>query len=209
MKFTLLLFAFLPLSILSQIQSSWVDSVEGDFSFVENWEYPEGVYINQWGQTSCDGLCPPEIDRMKDDKGRIYDDSLSAFYSYVDTTHLFFSHEGNAHVYEYRECHYANASKVNGKIYIQTSVNIATHTSLQMILDMENQKNPIVEVYLIYNSIRNIKEKSYQALSGTIQISEKKLQKGIVQLIFDLNFQAEEGDSQYWNGKIQCNLENN
>ena len=43
---------------------NWVDQLSGDFSFTKIWSYPEGIYKNEYGQISCDGFCPPEIDTM-------------------------------------------------------------------------------------------------------------------------------------------------
>ena len=63
-----------------EIQITWADNLLGDFSFKENWEYLEGVYKNEFGQLSCDGFCPPETDQMKDKNGKIFEDSLAAFY---------------------------------------------------------------------------------------------------------------------------------
>ena len=34
----------------------WHKNVIGDFSFKDTWNYPEGVYLNQHGQLSCDGF---------------------------------------------------------------------------------------------------------------------------------------------------------
>lgn len=56
------------------ISIKWVDNIENDFSFKERWSYPEGVYKNKFGQLSRDGICPPEIDQMKNEEGKIYPD---------------------------------------------------------------------------------------------------------------------------------------
>ncbi|MFK7784144.1 MAG: hypothetical protein AB8B56_03450 [Crocinitomicaceae bacterium] len=210
MKFILSVLLLLPSFSFSQVDFAWVDSISGDFSFVEEWDYSEGVYVNQWGQLSCDGLCPMEIDRMKDEKGRVYDDSLTSFYTYVDTSHLHYSFEGSARVYEYGDCHYASASEVNGMIHIQTDVNIATHSSLHIVLDTSKDSNPVKRIYILYNSIRNVPRKVYLALNGNIELSKEKLKDGIVQLTFDLDFQSEDTDKQglqHWEGKILTELE--
>ena len=44
----------------------------------------------------CDGLCPQEIDKMKYENGKIYEDSLESFYKLIDTTHIFHSIESDA-----------------------------------------------------------------------------------------------------------------
>lgn len=214
-KVVFILFFTLPQLYFAQVAIQWVEEIEEDFSFTEKWQYAEGIYMNQWGQLSCDGLCPIEIDRMKGEKGRIYDDSLTSFYTYVDTTHFFYTFEGNAQVYEYGECHYATASLLNGKLHIQTETNIATHSSLHIVLDLENNSKPLTSVYILYNSIRDIQPKTYLALNGTIELNENKLKDGIVQMKFDLNFEGEEDSHfenlsapgiQHWDGKILTHL---
>ena len=84
-----------------KIKIEWTENLEGDFSFKEKWNYPEYVYKNRFGQLSCDGDCPIEIDRMKDESGKIYQDSLQAFYKVIDTTHIFHSLKSKNRMYEY------------------------------------------------------------------------------------------------------------
>jgi hypothetical protein len=74
-----------------KIAIQWTDHLDGDFSFKDNWSYPEGIYRNEFGQLSCDGLCPPEIYEMKDENGRIRDEQLTVFYQLVDTIHQYHS----------------------------------------------------------------------------------------------------------------------
>ncbi|MDG1332596.1 MAG: hypothetical protein P8P74_09720 [Crocinitomicaceae bacterium] len=209
MKFILFLFSVLPFIGISQVDFTWADSVEGDFSFIENWDYEEGIYVNKWGQLSCDGFCPIEIDRMKDDQGRIYDDSLTAFYSYVDTTHHHYTHEGTAKSYGFEECHYASAKVLLGKVHIQTHVNMSTHTSLHIVFDPnEAFEKRTFKIYLIYNSIRNVPRQYFIALNGNVEISKKKFDEGIIQMKFDLVFQSEgEDELQSWEGKILTRLD--
>jgi hypothetical protein len=96
-----------------EIDIRWAKNLTGDFSFMKNWDYPEGVYKNEFGQLSCDGVCPPEIDRMKDDNGKIYEDSLNAFYKLVDTTHQFHSINSDAWTYEWAGTNFATAKRIN------------------------------------------------------------------------------------------------
>lgn len=209
MKFGLLFIILLPIIGFAQVDFRWVDSLDGDFSFTENWDYPEGVYVNQWGQLSCDGFCPMEIDKMKDDQGRLFDDSLSAFYSIVDTTHRYFTHEGIVRTYEYGECNHAFAKVLNGKMHVQTEVNVSTHTSLHIVFDAEVKLETEFKIYLIYNSIRNTKPIVYLARSGDLEISKKMFKEGIVKMSFDLKFEDISNNPKFeqtWNGKILVGL---
>lgn len=195
----------LPSIATSQITWNWVSRIDDDFSFVQEWGYPEGIYTNEWGQLSCDGICPTEIDRMKDSKGRIYDDSLSAFYAIIDTTHRFFSHQGTVRAYEYGEMNYAFYEEHGEKIYLQTEMNASTHTSLHIEFDPDPTSKLPFKAYLIYNSIKNQKPITYLGTGGTIDISKQGIENGIIQMRFDLEFQHLSNDSQgpqTWEGRI-------
>jgi hypothetical protein len=118
-------------------------------------------------------------------KVEFFDDSLTRFYSIIDTTHRYYSHEGIVRTYEYGECNYAFAKELNGKIHVQTEVNVSTHTSLHIVFDAKVTSETEFKVYLIYNSIRNVKPVVYLARSGTVDISIEEFQKGVLQMTFD------------------------
>ena len=108
MKYIITVFLFFSqLSIFAQypigrkIKIQWVDNLPGDFSFSKKWDYPEGIYKNEFGQLSCDGICQEEVYAMMDSAGKIYKDSLAAFYKIVDTAHQYHSIKADAWCYEY------------------------------------------------------------------------------------------------------------
>lgn len=208
MKFVFFLAFSLPLIGFSQVDFSWVSSIDDDFSFTEEWDYVEGIYINQWGQLSCDGFCPMEIDALKDEQGRIYDDSLTKFYSIIDTTHYYFTHQGTVRAYEFGECNYAYVTEVDGIIYLETEVNIATHTSLQIEFFPDPGSKIPFRAYLYYNSIGNMRPKNYDVTHGTVEISSEAIRNGFIQMRFDLEFELDENDTepQTWKGKIIVEL---
>ena len=84
-----------------RIPVKWVENIPGDFSFADDWSYPDGIYKNYFGQISCDGFSPNEIEVMKDNTGRIYEDSLHAFYEIIDTTYQMHSIQCEAWCYEW------------------------------------------------------------------------------------------------------------
>ncbi|GHT28310.1 hypothetical protein AGMMS49574_02350 [Bacteroidia bacterium] len=69
----------------------WASHLDGDFSFSEKWSYGEWIFKNQFGQLVCDGWCPPGTEAMHDTDGRIIEDSLTAYYQLVDTTHYYYT----------------------------------------------------------------------------------------------------------------------
>lgn len=190
-----------------EIIIGWLDSLNGDFSFTKNWEYPEGVYKNEYGQLSCDGLCPSEIDRMKDENGKIYEDSLTAFYQQIDTTHQFHSIQSEAWAYEWAETNFVTTTRINADTAICfTQNNAATHSSLIMTIT-KDKCIPIVEL----NSIKVKGKKIYKCKGGQIQIDKNLWEKGVLKANFDFVFDHTENRNKlmYWKGKIYANVDNN
>jgi len=189
-----------------EVKIIWKDNLTGNFSFAENWEYREGIYKNGFGQLSCDGLCPPEIDRMKDENGRIYQDSLKAFYQLIDTTHQFHSIQSDVWTYDWAGSNFVTATRVNADTTVcYTHNNIATHSSL--LLTITNDRCiPIIELNSIAGSAGN---KIYTCKSGYIDIDKNLWKKGILKAKFDFTFDHKENPNKpmYWKGKIYAAIE--
>lgn len=191
---------------IGEIKISWTDNLSGDFSFIESWDYPEGVYKNDFGQLSCDGLCPPEIDRMKDENGKIYKDSLTAFYQLVDTTHQFYSIESDAWTYEWAGTNFVTAIRKNSDTTIcYTHNDVATHSSLILTI-IKDKCIPTIEL----NSIIPIGTKIYNCKGGQIKIDKNVWEKGILKANFNFIFDHTENPKKpmYWKGKIYSKVDN-
>lgn len=84
-----------PLTILAQTEKpltpyplQYARQVPGNFSFIDSWNYPMGVYKRENGTLGCDGWCPSEVERFKDSVGNVLPQFRDSFYSYIDTTHV-------------------------------------------------------------------------------------------------------------------------
>jgi hypothetical protein len=189
-----------------EIQITWGDNLAGDFSFTENWDYPEGIYKNDFGQLSCDGICPPEVDRMKDENGKIHQDSLKAFYQLVDTTHQFHSIQSDAWTYEWAGTNFVTTKRINADTTVCfTHKNAATHSSL--ILTITKDKCiPIIELNSI---VRSTGTKIYPCKSGQIEIDKNLWKRGILKANLDLTFDHKEnpGMPMFWKGKIYTTID--
>lgn len=212
-KIAILLFVFL-LTILffpnrsnqnrNWIAIDWVNEIGGDFSFKNQWSYPEGVYLNRFGQLSCDGDCPPEIDRMKDDKGRIYTDSLQAFYQKVDTTHIYHSIKSKASAYEYSGTKFIKfEKKPDNSIFGKTMFNVGTHSSLNIKI-----KNDSVTAWIEYNGTTDPRKYIFPLKEGQIKIEKLNFNKEIIKAKFNLEFvnTLNENEKMYWIGLIYSEI---
>lgn len=189
-----------------EIKISWIDNLTGDFSFKENWDYLEGVSKNDFGQLSCNGLCPPEIDKMKDVNGKIFEDSLKAFYQLIDTTHQFHSIQSDAWAYEWAGTNFITATRINDDTLVCfTHNNLATHSSLILTITKEN----CIPKIKLNSIVGKTGTKIYTCKSGQIEIDKKLWVKGILKAKFDFTFHHEENPKKemYWKGNIYATIE--
>ena len=189
----------------SKIAVNWVNNLEGDFSFTEKWEYPEGIYKNEFGQLSCDGLCPPEADKMKNKNGKIIPDSLDAFYQLVDTTHLFHTFKSETNAYEWFESNFIKFRKLDDNSISGRSLTaISTHSSLNI-----DVRNDSATALIDYNSI--VDTTKYRSLmkKGEIFIDKFSFKKGIIKAEFNFRFlnTKEKEQEIYWKGLIWCPID--
>ncbi|HEY6162475.1 MAG TPA: hypothetical protein VI112_14700 [Bacteroidia bacterium] len=178
----------------------WVNDLAGDFSFKEKWDYPEGVYRNEYGQLSCDGFCPEESYRMKDSTGKIFNDSLKAFYKIVDTTHQFHTLECEAWCYEWAGTDLVSVHQLKkGKVEAITDCNAATHCSLHLAFSGDTC-TPVI----MLNSIVPGGDATYRITGGSIKIDKQLWKKGIMKAEFSFDFYNPEPSDQkmFWKGKV-------
>ena len=205
MKNFFILLTLITLSC-SQVKKSdkifvkWLKNVNGDFSFKKKWNYPEGVYLNQFGQLSCDGFCPMEIEKMKDTNGKIFEDSIDSFYELIDTSHLYYSIKSYTNAYEFGEANYIHFEKMeNDTIYGYTHVNAGTHSSLHLKLTSD-----YCTAWVEYNSVKPVPIKNFLINDGLIKLDNNLFNQGIIKAEFDFVFENTlniEKDI-YWKGKI-------
>jgi len=184
-----------------EIQIQWKHRLSGDYSFKDNWQYPEGVFFNEFEQLSCDGVCPPEIDKMKEEDGRIFHDSLTAFYRLIDTTHQFFSIQSDASCYEWAGTNIIEVTRVgNDTISCVTEATVATHSRLKLMI-VNNTCIPTIELNSIYAAAGI---KTFRCKSGELKIDRTMWRKGILKAEFDLAFINEQDANKplHWKGKI-------
>jgi len=187
-----------------EIKINWADNLQGDFSFSRNWDYPEGVYKNDFGQLSCDGFCPSGTDRMKDETGKIFEDSLEAFYKLVDTTHQFYSIKSDAWCYEWAGTNFATATKSKDTVFCFTHNNAATHSRLNLIIT-GNRCTPLIKL----SSIAGPGEtRTYLCNGGQIEIDRNLYDKGILKAKFDFTFDHKENPAKpmFWKGEIYTEI---
>jgi hypothetical protein len=186
--------------VITPIKIKWVSSIKGDFSFVNKWSYPEGIELNEYGQLSCDGFCLPEAHAMIDSTGKIFKDSLTAFYKIVDTSHQFYSIQCKAWCYEWAGTDFIEAVQESmDTVYLYTLLNAATHCSLQLKIVGDNCFS-IIDL----NSVAEGGSAKYNSINGYITVDKSLWKKGIVKAIFSFNFEHKENPNKpiYWKGKI-------
>jgi hypothetical protein len=189
--------------VAGQTEIEW-DQGMGDFIFLTNWSYPEGIYRNDFGQLSCDGFCPERTDAMKDSTGRIFDDSISAFYALVDTTHRFYTLYSDAQCVEYAGADYMIAKRQHDTVVCYSLCNAATHCSLNLKI-VKNTCIASLEIHSITG-----KDTTYVMQDGFMKIDPALWEKGILKGAFDMTFNEDIKSSKYvyWRGLIYTKILN-
>lgn len=178
----------------------WVEQLDGDFAFRNQWSYPEGVYRNRFGQLGCDGICPEGVERMLDDSGRVLDDSLHAFYRRVDTTHLHHSIASDASAYEWAGTDFMHFERTSAqRIHGQSACNAATHSSLHIEI-AESTFTARVEL----SSIAATGHTVFPLTRGELMVDRGMLARDTVKAVFDLRFYnpVDSAKPIYWRGRI-------
>ncbi len=191
-------------SASAPITIKWADNISGDFSFTKNWSYKEGIYLNDYGQLSCDGLCPPEIDALKDSTGRIYENSLHAFYKIIDTAHQAHSIQCEAWYYEWAGTDFIETiRKSDDSTICNTASGIATHCSLHLDIIKD-----ICSAEINLKSILPKGDTVFYCTDGHITIDKKLWKEGIMKAEFSFNFEHKENPEKpiYWKGKIYSKI---
>ncbi len=201
-RFLIIVFTFfVPCGTNSKsINIEWVDNLQGDFSFINNWDYADHVYKNDKGQLVCDGLCPEESYLMKDAFGNIYQDSITRYYQLVDTTHVNYTIDSKSNAYEWLGSNQIVINQFeNDTIKAYTLLSPATHSSLKFII-FDDECQPYIDL----KSITPVENKSFECNGGFIKIQKDLLKIGMMKAEFYFTFDnALEPDKPlYWKGKI-------
>jgi len=193
----------------NRIKIEWVENLNGDFSFNKKWSYREGIYRNQNGDLRLDtGLFSLEfekmINRMKDETGEVYKDSLTEYYKIIDTTHIFYSIKSEAKVYENTVYNHMEFSRMgNGEIKGETINNISGYSHLHIKLE-----NDYCYAWNDYKSIFDLGNHIFNLKSGRILIDKSLFKQGIIKAEFDFNFKntLELKKKLFWKGKIYSKI---
>ncbi|NDV96689.1 hypothetical protein D0T84_17470 [Dysgonomonas sp. 521] len=186
------------------IQVQFVEVLQGDFSFAEEWSYPENVFMNSFGQLVCDGLCDDALYRMIDKDGRIFEDSLSRYYQFLDTTRYYHTMASEAQCYEWMGTDYAIAYQSGDSVRCYTMCNAGTHSSLVLSI-IGDRCTPRIEL----NSVANPGVLHYyEVKSGSIKIDEQMWRKRILKAEFDFSFTDTDRPEEpmWWQGKIYTEI---
>jgi hypothetical protein len=191
-----------------EIQIHLVNNLSEDFSFKNNWSYSEEIFKNEFGQLSCDGMCPPEIENMKDSQGRIIADSLKAFYHLIDTSHFFHSINSETNAYEWAGTNFISVKRIHqDTVVCATQNNAATHSSLNLIIIGGNSVTASIVLESVNPTSGGI---VYECSGGEIFIDKSLWKKNTLKATFNFNFKNEKYPNEllYWKGKIYSQIFN-
>ena len=199
------------------IRLGWATYLRGrgtadNFSFAKKWDYPLGVVRMSNGKPGCadGGFCPERCQNMLGKNGRIPRDSVTVFYSLLDTTHIHHSIQSTAWCYEWAGTDFVRAFRVKSAtggsdtVRCESAMNEATHCSLRLDFVL-----PYCYASIILNSITPGGTKQFFGEGGTIKLDKSRWKRGIIKARFDLTFTntTEPSRPMFWRGKILIPVE--
>lgn len=213
--YCILIFSYLLLSSSvwennKDIKIEWVDNLQGDYSFFNEWAYADYVYKNEFGQLVCDVICHPDTEMMKKEKGKIYKDSLHRYYQLVDTTHIYHSIDCEANMYGWAGTDRISIKRTDtGLIEAHTYCEGGTYSGLRLTIKNDSCV-PIVE---FISPVGFSQTKHFECKKGYIKIDQNFWDENIMKAEFYFYFSDTENPEKdlWWKGKIytQINEERN
>ncbi|MBP1673232.1 MAG: hypothetical protein H6Q25_1047 [Bacteroidetes bacterium] len=182
------------------IKIEWVNDLDGDFSFVNQWSYPEGIYRDEFGVLLQDGISSDIIETLKDSTGSIAPESLTYYYTLVDTNHLYHTISGESNCYEWVGTDFVDVFQDDKhQIVCKTQTTVGTHSSLVITID-KNDCSSKIELYTISSPSLIV----FYGISGNMKIDKKYWKNGILKCEFEFYFvdPAKPDTPIFWKGKI-------
>ncbi|MDR0825604.1 MAG: hypothetical protein LBN74_10955 [Prevotella sp.] len=192
-------------TILRNIEIQWLESLSNGFFFTEEWSYNGNVFLNDFGQLVCDGLCDDALTRMCDENGKIFDDSLERYYQLLDTTRYYHTLSSEAKCYEWLGADFAFSYRVGDTVKCYTACNEATHSALLFSIVGDRC---IVRIEL--NSISPLLGLQYfESKSGLIKIDKTCWNEDVLKAEFYFTFADPENprEPMWWKGRIYTKIE--
>ncbi|MEO1412771.1 MAG: hypothetical protein AAFW73_22965 [Bacteroidota bacterium] len=163
----------------------WVDKLDANFEFTKEWTYPDDIHRNRFGQLVCLSNCPPELEEMRDEAGKVFPQFLPTLYGLIDTSHLFYSLESETNAPDFLESHFVTVSGNRGEeVCVRSATNVVTHSSLNIRI-----KASTFSEWIDFGSIVPTTDKHrFELRHGTLEIDRGLWERGILRAKFDFRF---------------------
>ena len=184
----------------SSISISWFQELKGDFSFANEWEYAEGIKINDYQQIIC-SKCSQRAEKMLDKRRKIYADSINVFYQLIDSTRHYYSLNSRSTLTNLNEDRFVLIKKygdftIEGVAKNQDGINCSLFFRI---------KDDLITSWIYIKKSEDIK--IYKLKEGKFFADKSAFDRGILKANF--SFVYESGNSLkpiYWSGKIHSKI---
>ena len=184
---------------------TWVDTITGDFSFAQKWEYAYNITRNKWGELHRWYQPDMEPPGLFEPDGHIKKDSIAAYYKNTDTTHYYYN------IYWESDC-FSNRTESPDVLFVQfTPGNIfCTNTRsgksnckfrMNMGADSCHMNSTVVDVL-------PMDDVYYNGVSGYIKIDQHKYREGIIkaEFYFDFRHPYNPDEKHFWKGRMYVKM---
>lgn len=182
------------------IPIGWFQELKGDYSFAHEWEYADGIEVNDYQQIICSS-CPKRVQRMLDKRRKIITDSMNVFYQLIDSTRHYHSLKSRSTVINMEKNNYIQVKKY-GDFTIEGFTK--SNDTLNCSLFFRIKDNFIVSwAYFKSGSTTKI----YNLKEGKFFVDKSAFDKGNLKANFSfVYFSESEFKPLYWSGKIYSKI---
>lgn len=184
----------------SSISISWFQELKGDFSFANEWEYAEGIKINDYQQIIC-SKCPLRAEKMLDKRRKISSDSINVFYDLIDSTRHYYSLNSRSTLTNLKENRFVMIKKygdftIEGVTKNQDGINCSLFFRI---------KDDLITSWIYIKKTEGTK--IYKLKEGKFFADKSAYDSGILKANFSFVYESENSLKPiYWSGKIHSKI---
>ena len=182
------------------IPISWFNELKGDFSFTNNWEYADGIELNDYQQIIC-WKCPPRAQKILDKRRKVPTDSLAVFYSLIDSTRHYFSLDSRSTLTNMNNNHFITVKRygdftVEGFTKSRDSLNCSLFFRI---------KDDFINSWVYVKNGNDTK--IYTLKEGKFFTDKKVYENGFLKANFSFVYESENSfKAIFWSGKMYAKI---
>ena len=186
------------------IPISWFQELKGDFSFANEWQYSDGIELNDYQQIIC-WKCPQTAEKLLDKRRKIIADSMNTFYNLIDSSRHYYSLESRCSMADMKESKFISVKK-----YGDFTIDGVTKSSDSLNCSLFFRIKDDLIISWIYVKSQNNETEIYPMKDGKFFVDQGAFDNGILKANFSFVYYNRKNSLKalYWSGKMYAKITN-